>query len=137
MKRKSRASIAIAFIAALSATVPTETVAAPAWQPAGGWTIRQDDHCVAELRFAHKSQQLQFAIEPGPTSPSNFAYLVTEGDGEFGWTKADIAIGTKWKAGQTIHVMPSKLPHHIAYKWGLSDEQLGALERFLCVLILL
>jgi TonB family protein len=108
--------------------VPTAAVAGPAWQPAGGWTIRQDNHCVAELRFAHKSKQVQFAIEPRPTSGPTFAYFVTDGDAQFGWVKADIAIGTKWKQGQTMQVMPSKLPHHIVYKWGLSDEQVGELE---------
>ena len=128
MKRELPALPAIALTAALLANVPATAMAGPAWQAAGTWVIRSGNHCVADLRFSHKSAQLQVTIEPNPTQPTNYLYFITDGDTEFGWTKADVAIGSKWKAEQAMHVMPSKLPHHIVYKWGLSDERLSELE---------
>jgi len=128
MTRNSRASIAIVTMSALLASVPTAAVSAPFWQAAGTWSIQQGNHCVAELRFAHKSDQLRFAIESDPTKPLYYVTVVTDGDAEFGWTKVDIAIGTKRLATRLIQITPSKLPHHTVYKWGFSDEQLGELE---------
>lgn len=126
--RKTRASIAL--IAALSTNFSTAAVAEPVWQPAGDWSIEQGDHCLAVLLFTHRSAQLKFAIEPDPTKPANLVYFITEGDADYpyGWTTADVAVGTKWKVGQPLQIMPSTQPQHVIYKWGLSDEGLDEVQ---------
>jgi hypothetical protein len=130
MVAKSRTSIASALTAALLACLSTAAVAGPVWQPAADWSIEQGDHCVAVLLFTHKSAQLKFAIEPDPTKPVDLVYFITEGDAEYpyGWISADIAVGTKWKVDQPIQIVPSAEPHHIIYKWRLSDEGLNEVQ---------
>jgi hypothetical protein len=130
MVRKPRASIAIALIAPLLANFSTTAAADPVWQPAGDWSVEQGDHCVAVLLFTHKSAQLKLAIEPDPTKPVNLVYFITEGDAEYpyGWTSADIALGTKWKFDQPIQIMPSAQAQHVKYKWGLSDDGLNEVQ---------
>jgi TonB family protein len=107
---------------------PTGAAAGPVWQPVGDWSIKQGEHCVAELRFAHKSAELAFAIEPDPTKPFSLAYLIIEGDDDFGWTRADIAVGKKWKTGQRVEIAPSTQPNHMLYRWSLGDEGLDEIE---------
>jgi hypothetical protein len=128
MMGKSRAAITSAFISALLASLPTVAVARPVWQPAGDWSIQQGNHCLAVLLFTHKSAQLRFAIEPHPTKPLDLVYFITEGDADFGWATGDIAVGTKWKSGQRLQVIPSSQTHHITYQWGISDEGLDEVE---------
>jgi hypothetical protein len=130
MVTKSRTWIASALTAALLACLSTAAVAGPVWQPAADWSIEQGDHCVAVLLFTHKSAQLKFAIEPDPTKPVDLVYFITEGDAEYpyGWISADIAVGTKWKVDQPIQIVPSAEPHHIIYKWRLSDEGLNEVQ---------
>lgn len=128
MTVRSRASIASALISVLLANVPATAVAGPEWQPAGDWSIEQGDHCLAVLLFTHKAAQLKFAIEPNPTKPASLVYIITDGDADYGWAKADIAVGRNWKNGQSIQILPSAEPHHIIYKWGISEKGLDEIE---------
>lgn len=128
MTGRFRAIITSALVSVLLASFPAGAAAGPVWQPARDWSIKQGDYCVAELRFAHKSAELTFAIEPDPTKPSSLVYLITEGDGDFGWTRADIAVGKNWKTGQRVEVAPSTQPHHMLYRWSLADGGLDAVQ---------
>lgn len=128
MNGRSRTFTACTLVSALLANFAASAAAGPVWQPASDWSIKRGDHCVAELLFTHKSAQLTFAIEPNPTKPVDLVYFITEGDGEFGWEKGDVAVGKKWKTGQLIEVAPSAQPHHTIHQWGIGREGLDEIE---------